>query len=87
MFLEEQVTNQEGEEFARKIGAAFKLTSAATNDGVVELFKEVGKRYLDPNYRDLKKKEGEELENKSRSKSLKLNKSKAEKKNKKGGWC
>ena len=49
--MEEEVTNQEGEEFAQEIGAYFKLTSAATNTGILELFKELGKRYLDPNYR------------------------------------
>ncbi len=86
MYLEEEVKIEEGEEFARKIGAAFKLTSAATNDGVVELFKEVGKRFLDPNYRELKAKENENLNNKSRSKSVKLNQSNAEIKNKKS-WC
>ncbi len=82
--MEEEVTNQEGEEFAQEIGAYFKLTSAATNTGILELFKELGKRYLDPNYRYSQEKES--FKNKGRSKSVKLNETIVNKK-KKGFWC
>ena len=40
--MEEKVSSKEGEEFAQEIGAYFKLTSAATNVGIMELFKELG---------------------------------------------
>ena len=88
-FLEEQVSNKEGEEFARKIGAYFKLTSAKTNDGILDLFKELGRRYLDPNYRLLREKEDKEevIKNKERSKSVKLKETKIENKVKKWYLC
>jgi len=86
-FLEEQVPNKEGEEFANKIGGFFKATSAATSAGIIDLFKELGKRYLDPNYRIFIEKESKEsFNNKDRSKSVKLNEAK-NKENKKIWWC
>ena len=85
--MEEKVSSKEGEEFAQEIGAYFKLTSAATNVGIMELFKELGKRYLDPNYRYSKEKEYKELiKNKERSKSIKLNQTIIHK-NKRFFWC
>ena len=51
------------------------------------MFKELGKRYLDPNYRLLIEKESKEsLNYKNRSKSVKLNEPK-NKENKKIWWC
>ena len=88
-FLEEQVSNKDGEEFARKIGAYFKLTSAKTNDGILDLFIELGRRYLDPNYRLLREKEDKEeiIKNKERGKSVKLKETKIENKAKKWYLC
>ena len=56
------------------------MTSARTNDGIIELFTELGKRYLDPNYRQLKEKENEEelLKRKERAKSIRLKETKIE---------
>ena len=72
-YLEQQVPNKEGEAFANKIGAFFKATSAKNNTGIIELFKELGKRYIDPNYRNLKIKESEDLSQElQHSDSLKL---------------
>ena len=34
----------------KKIGAIFQLTSAKNNDGISNLFDNVGKKYLQPNY-------------------------------------
>ena len=36
-------------EFANNIGAVFHLTSASTNIGIIDLFKDLGKKFLDPN--------------------------------------
>ena len=86
-YLEEAVPNKEGEEFAKKIGGFFKATSAKSNTGIIDLFKELGKRYIDPNYRYLKKKEYEELM-KVRSNSVRLNETVVNKnKNKKWYFC
>ena len=47
MYEEEKVTEGEGREFAKKIGAFYQLTSAFTNIGIEDLFKTIGKQYLD----------------------------------------
>ena len=47
LFEEEDVSEQEGRNFAKSIGAVFKLTSCKENIGVDELFQECGKKYLE----------------------------------------
>ena len=49
LFEEEDVSEQEGKNFAKSIGAVFKLTSCKENIGVDELFQECGKKYLENN--------------------------------------
>ena len=49
LFQEEQVTEEEGRNFAKSIGAVFKLTSCKESIGIDELFKECGKKYLEIN--------------------------------------
>ncbi len=39
-------------QYANEIGAVFKLTSACTSAGIEELFKSIGCKFLDPNYRE-----------------------------------
>ena len=51
LYDEEAVPEQEARDFAKSIGAVFCLTSAQDNKGIEELFKEIGKAYLDPNSR------------------------------------
>ena len=46
----EKVDEKTGREFAKEIGAIFKSTSAKNKKGIEELFKEVGNKYLDPNF-------------------------------------
>ena len=46
----EKVDEKTGREFAKEIGAIFKSTSAKNQKGIEELFKEVGNKYLDPNF-------------------------------------
>ena len=50
MFDKEAVTEDEAKAFATEIGAQFQLTSAFKNNGIEELFKLVGCKYLDPNF-------------------------------------
>ena len=49
LFQEEQVSEEEGRNFAKSIGAVFQLTSCKESIGIDELFKECGKKYLEIN--------------------------------------
>ena len=52
LFDREQVSEEEAKEFAKKIKAIFRPTSAMTAIGIDELFSAVGKKILDPDYDD-----------------------------------
>ena len=52
LFDREQVSEQEARTYANEIGAVFKLTSACTSAGIEELFKSIGCKFLDPNFRE-----------------------------------
>ena len=52
LYDNEAVPEDEARNFAKEIGAVFKLTSASTNSGIEELFKTVGCKILDPDYTD-----------------------------------
>ena len=85
MFNKEAVTEEEAQAFAKQIGAQFKLTSAFKNNGIDELFKLVGNKYLDPNFQGEIIKEGDKpgkivLTKEDQKKKDKENKSK-------GGCC
>lgn len=47
LYMKEQVKEEEGREFAQKIGAIFRLTSAKNGEGIKEMFNVIGKKYLD----------------------------------------
>jgi len=49
LYLEEKVTEAEGKQFAKDIGAVFRLTSCKENIGIEELFEECGRKYLENN--------------------------------------
>ena len=46
-FIDQYVSEQEGRQFAESVGAAFRLTSAENCNGINELFKDVGRKYLE----------------------------------------
>ena len=46
LFLEEQVTEEEGKNFANEINAVFKRTSALDGTGICDLFDELVDKYL-----------------------------------------
>lgn len=84
LYLKEEVSYDEGFKFAQSIGACFKLTSASSNTGIEDLFKELGKCYLDPDYKNTATKVAPGQ--KRRSGTLKLEKTVNEKK-KKSFFC
>ena len=51
-----QVDDEEGEKFAKSIGAIFASTSARNDTGITSLFENIGRMVLDPNF-DFWKKE------------------------------
>ena len=53
LFDQEQVNSEEGKKFAEENGAIFKITSAFTGIGIEQLFKSIGAKVLDPNYKDI----------------------------------
>ena len=50
LYENEAVKEADGREFAKSIGAIFRLTSCKNKEGVEELFSDVGCKYLDPNF-------------------------------------
>lgn len=50
LYGNEQVDNKEGREYAAKIKAIFKETSALSSTGIDDLFRLVGKKYLNPDF-------------------------------------
>ena len=79
LYDNEAVSEDEARKFADEIGAVFRLTSASTNTGIEELFKNIGCRILDPNY-------VEDSENTGTTGNMKLGDNN-EKQRKKKGCC
>ena len=50
LYEKEEVKPNEGKEFAKEIGAIFKIVSALSGAGIVDLFKFIGYKLLDPNF-------------------------------------
>ena len=96
LYNNQKVSNTDGKEFAESIGAIFQTTSALSDSGISNLFDNIGKTYLIPNYdyratdkkaqeEYLKKKEEEKnhIEEQKRTKGVKLNNKKKDDKKKK----
>ena len=49
LFQDEEVSEEEAKQFAKSIGAVFKLTSCKECIGIDELFEECGRKYLEVN--------------------------------------
>ena len=49
LFQEEEVSKEEGEQYAKSIGAVFQLTSCAENIGIDDLFQECADKYFEEN--------------------------------------
>ena len=81
----EDVKDGEAKEFAKSIRAIFKKTSAKLGNGIDELFKIIGKQYLNPElsiYSNLTKEEQIKYEDK-----IKIEKIKSQNKNNKKRCC
>ena len=50
LYQDQKVDNVTAKEFANKLGAIFQLTSAKKNDGIPNLFDNIGKKYLQPSF-------------------------------------
>lgn len=98
LYDKEQVNEEKARSFAKKIGAIFRITSAVDSTGIDQLFRDLGKKFLDPNYKpidedddddnnngdDAKEKKKNEKEEENNSKGVTLDKKDIKKKNKKG---
>jgi len=87
LFDKEQVPEAEARKYAQEIGAVFKLTSACTAAGIEELFKSIGCKYLDPNYKDDEDSPGSSSNNGGNAQPMKLDAAKAKENKKKKGCC
>ena len=52
MYDVEEVEESDGRDFAKEINAVFKYTSAKNANGIEELFRIIGSKFIDPNYED-----------------------------------
>ena len=87
LYEQEEVNETKAREFAQSIGAIFALTSAQNNSGINELFRDVGNKYLDPNFQQKLEDEKEE-KNQEGQTNIVLDKKEAEKPaKKKKGFC
>ena len=102
LYMNQQVDTSDAKDLAKNLGGIFQLTSAKTNEGIKNLFDNIGKKLLKPNYKydendniareNYNKKKEEENNTKIRIKKYdnkKNNKNKApqDDKNKKNGCC
>ena len=65
MYQYEEVPYNDGLALAKELNSIFKITSAKeTSGGIDELFKTIGKKFLDPNSENTSNMTKEELKNK-----------------------
>ena len=70
------MTEADAKAFAKDIGAIFQTTSAKLSNGVEELFKMIGKKFVNPdaeNYSNLTKDELEKKKNQIKIQEIKIN--------------
>ena len=93
LYENEQVTDEEGQKFAKEINAIFKTTSALSNIGVNWIFENLGKKILNPNYNTTVDNNNKEMINNNtnvsnkNSGNIKLNNDKNAKDNNNKGCC
>lgn len=75
LYDKEEVSDEEGSAFAKKIGAIFKTTSAKSNTGIDALFDRIGTKFIDPSYNYLEE-ERKVIEEYNKNKNIKLNNAK-----------
>ena len=90
LFDKEQVPEADVRSYAQEIGAVFKLTSACTATGIEELFRSIGCKFLDPNYKEEEEGSGNNSssgQSGSNGGAVKLDANKAKEEKKKKGCC
>ena len=85
MYEYEEVTEQEAKAFAKDIGAIFQTTSAKLSNGVDELFRMIGKKFVNPDAENVSNLTKEEME--QRKKQIKIKEIKKNQKQEEGGCC
>ena len=83
MYEYEEVQETEAKAFAKDIGAIFQTTSAKLSNGVEELFKMIGKKFVNPNAENVSNLTKQELEQKNNQIRIQAIKSKKQE----GGCC
>ena len=69
LYSEKKVDVDDAKDLAKKMKAIFQLTSAKNNDGITNLFDNIGKKYLQPSFEyDAKEKEAKENYEKKKQK-------------------
>ena len=63
MYEFQEVTNDEGLSLAKNINAMYQITSAKNSSGIDELFKNLGKKFLDPQFENTSTMTKEERKN------------------------
>ena len=76
MYEYEEVTEQEAKAFAKDIGAIFQTTSAKLSNGVDELLRMIGKKFVNPDAENVSNLTKEEME--QRKKQIKIKEIKKE---------
>ena len=79
LFESEQVNEKEAKEFAKSINAGFYLTSAKNNIRITELFVQSGKKFIDPNSENNDENNNENVDNRDRNNSIRINNSSKQK--------
>jgi len=102
LYMNQQVDTSDAKDLAKNLGGIFQLTSAKTNEGIKNLFDNIGKKLLKPNYKydendniareNYNKKKEKENNTKIRitkydNKKNNKNKATQDDKNKKNGCC
>ena len=88
LFDKEQVSEADARNYAQEIGAVFKLTSACNGTGIEEMFKTIGCKFLDPNYKEDDDAEGKGCcQTNNGGGTIKLDENKAKEEPKKKGCC
>lgn len=85
LYTNEEVTDEEARAFAKKINASFYQTSAVLNNGIQELFREVGLKYLQKKFQI--QAPNKQLEDKDDNISLSKQSHKKQKNDNNSGCC
>ena len=70
LYGDQEVSDEDGRKFAESINGIFQSTSAKSDTGISDLFKNLGYRYFNPNYdiNAIEKKQKQEYEKKKKAK-------------------